>query len=144
MVAKHYPERFVDGGYFRISGTSMAAPMVTGAVALLLQAEPDLNPDQVKYRLTHSTGWVSGWKYLDVYAALTSTTTESANQGQMPSLLLATGPEAIDFASVGWNTVGWNTVGWNTVGWNTVGWNTVGWNTVGWNTVGWNSTYWGD
>ncbi len=139
-----HPDRFVDGGYFKISGTSMAAPMVTGAVALLLQAEPDLNPDQVKYRLTHSNGWVSGWKYLDVYAMLTTPTTEHSNQGIMPSLLLATGPDAIDFASVGWNTVGWNTVGWNTVGWNTVGWNTVGWNTVGWNTVGWNSTYFGE
>ena len=28
-----YPERYVDGGYFRISGTSMAAPMVSGAAA---------------------------------------------------------------------------------------------------------------
>jgi len=119
----------------------MAAPMVSGAAALLLQDEPGLTPDQVKYRLmaTANKSWAgynaskSGAGYLDIYAAVTGTTTESANTGKLPSQLLSTGTEPITWGSVGWNTVGWNTVGWNT----------VGWNTVGWNTVGWNSDYWG-
>jgi serine protease AprX len=37
--------------YFRLSGTSMAAPVVSGAAVLLLQQEPQLTPDQVKARL---------------------------------------------------------------------------------------------
>jgi serine protease AprX len=46
-----YGANRVGSAYFRLSGTSMAAPMVSGAAALLLQKWPDLTPDGVKARL---------------------------------------------------------------------------------------------
>jgi serine protease AprX len=127
--------------YMRVSGTSFSAPVVSGAVALLLQDEPNLTPDQVKYRLkaTANKIWpgynasTAGAGYLDIYAAVYGTTTQSANTNILPSNLLTTGTNPITFGSVGWNSVGWNSVGWNS----------VGWNSVGWNSVGWNSDYWG-
>jgi serine protease AprX len=137
-----YPDRvMLNGEYIRLSGTSMSAPMVTGAVALLLQDEPNLTPDQVKYRLmnasrlycTKSGKTTVCYPFLDVYSVVTGTTTQSANTGIMPSQLLYSGTDPVSWGSVGWNSVGWNSVGWNS----------VGWNSVGWNSVGWNSTYWG-
>ncbi len=49
-----HPEGRVGERYFRGSGTSQAAAVASGAVALLLQQRPDLTPDQVKYILRQS------------------------------------------------------------------------------------------
>ena len=135
-----HPSHYVDPNYFRMSGTSMAAPMVAGAVALLLQDEPNLTPDQVKFRLMASanpnwSGYVpvkAGAGYLDAYAAVHGTTTEGANLAVLASELLWTGS----------NPITWGTVSWNSVSWNSVSWNSVSWNSVSWNSVSWNSSIW--
>jgi len=41
----------ISNQYFKLSGTSMAAPMVSGAAALLIQKDSLLSPDTVKARL---------------------------------------------------------------------------------------------
>lgn len=40
-----------DGAYIRLSGTSMAAPLVSAAAAQMIQKDPTLNPATVKARL---------------------------------------------------------------------------------------------
>jgi serine protease AprX len=133
-------DRYVDGIYFRASGTSMSAPMVTGAVALLLQDEPNLTPDQVKYRLLNTASLLPGrngdphqYPYLDIYGAVMGNTTESDNTGLTASQLLWTGDNPVAWDSVAWNSVAWNSVAWNSVAWNSVAWNSVAWNSVAWN-----------
>lgn len=49
-----------DNRYFELSGTSMAAPVVSGSVAMMLAREPLLSPDTVKARLMVSA---DKWAY---------------------------------------------------------------------------------
>jgi serine protease AprX len=79
---------YVDGSYRRGSGTSMATGVVSGAVALMLQANPAFTPDRVKYALTatardaaSSDPMAVGAGVVDVNAAAFSAPAGLANRG---------------------------------------------------------------
>lgn len=53
-LTKEYPEYLLRTGEFVMTGSSQASAVVSGMVALLLQLEPDLTPDEVKCKLITS------------------------------------------------------------------------------------------
>ena len=71
-LATTYPDHHVAGGgnaaYFQLSGTSMSAAVVSGAAALLLEANPRMDPLHVKVALQlgatfmPDAGLISGWR----------------------------------------------------------------------------------
>jgi len=147
-----------DSNYFCMSGSSMSAPMVSGAAALLLQNEPDLTPNQVKYRLMASTRYMAdagaGSGSLQVSAALLLDTFESANVGLVPNRALCQLVAMAAYAmselgdgtwdSVNWDSVNWDSVNWDSVNWDSVNWDSVNWDSVNWDSVNWDSAVWDD
>jgi serine protease AprX len=106
--------------YTHMSGTSMATPHVAGVVALMLEANPDLTPSQVKDILersaTNMSGrleWEAGSGHVNAHAALAEAAglrsdygaTVNARRSFHANALLAPGgdpiPFAIDFSPVG-------------------------------------------
>ena len=63
----------VSAEFFQLSGTSMAAPLVSGTAAFLISNDGTLTPDQVKSRMM-KTAWRGFNKSVDVYADITKAT----------------------------------------------------------------------
>jgi serine protease AprX len=140
VLAQAHADHMVSGytptpSYFRMSGTSVAAPVVAGAAALVLQQNPNLTPDQVKYRLmaTANQNWkgykkqTAGAGYLDVYAAVYGTSTDSANTGTPASHLLWTGPTPLTWTSANWGSANWGSANWGSANWGSANWGSANW-----------------
>lgn len=101
-IPERHPE-FHDGDeFFIMSGTSQAAAVVSGVVALMIQVDPELTPDQVKSRLMATARpavdedgaleysvFQQGAGMVNAYDAVFSTVTECSNQGLDVDLDLA-------------------------------------------------------
>ena len=124
------PTCVVADEYLRIGGTSMAAPVVAGAAALLLQARPELNPDQVKELLTANVNpTADGAGQIDVSKALAAPAGRGANQGTVPApavkaVLLAVG---LDPTRATWTKATWTKATWTKATWTKATWTKATW-----------------
>ena len=93
-ISTHYPAEHVAGsgnnGYFRMSGTSMSAPMISGGAALLLQASPNMTPAQVKFLMQTGATYMRDGGLLAAGAGnanLWTSRQEQASSGLISNLL---------------------------------------------------------
>ena len=118
------PACVVDRRYFRIGGTSMAAPIVAGIAADILSAHPDWTPDQVKGALTYNSGTVDAdgepiantrvtadgaWEVAADNALKASKRELDANESLTPSWFLDPATGTIDYARASWRRASWKT-----------------------------------
>lgn len=135
--ALNYPANIVDGQYIQLSGTSMAAPQVSGVSALYLEAHPSIRPSQLKGVLlttAQSLGLTgTGAGYPDGARAVAySGTVGNANAGLEPNnylkVLYMQAHSLLTLPTVSWDSVSWSSVSWASVSWTSIAWNAVSWN----------------
>jgi serine protease AprX len=153
------PGNVVAPGYMMLSGTSFAAPVVSGAVAHILTLHPEYTPDQVKGALmvtarpTSGSDWSLGVG--EVNAVQAATTPNPPNPNEAVDAFVGPDPDggvypAFDTASwnntaegdASWNSASWNSASWNSASWNSASWNSASWNSASWNSASWNSASW--
>ncbi len=103
------PTCIVGGQYIRTGGTSMAAPMISGLIADLLQYHPSLTPNQVKGALTSSSVAANSLPEVNAYKVGTLSNPPLANQGLTPNTLIADASGNIDYSRSSWSRSSWST-----------------------------------
>ncbi|MEM9042624.1 MAG: S8 family serine peptidase, partial [Actinomycetota bacterium] len=138
----NHPEGYVDANLFLGSGSSQSAAVVTGVVALMLDANPSLTPDQVKAILVDTASPIpggtddrSGAGLVDADAAVAAAVDNAfadATQSFEPATQV--GQPIADLVSLDpvWEGVHWEGVHWEGVHWEGVHWEGVHWEGVHW------------
>ena len=139
------PDRVVAPGQLELSGTSFAAPMISGIAANLLALHPSWTPDQVKGALMLSAaqpaagaGFALGVGVLDADAAAAVTDPPNPNAALEQFVV----PDPTDGAAKVFDTASWGTTAQADASWGTASWGTASWGTASWGTASWGTTYW--
>ncbi|NOY55694.1 MAG: S8 family serine peptidase [Actinobacteria bacterium] len=132
-----YPEARVGDRFFRGTGTSQAAAIVSGSSALLLQQRPDLTPDQVKALLTstarpipEASALCQGAGLINLKAAYKAPTPDTTQEWQPATNPGAYDPNAVDGS---WDNLTWGNLTWGNLTWGNLTWGNLTWGSYLWN-----------
>jgi serine protease AprX len=139
MAAEH-PERVLGRGFMRMSGTSLAAPIVAAAAAHVLAVHPEWTPDEVKGALmatARPAGLAEtdsvGMGQVDVRAAQRVTNPPNPNRALARFLVAdeADGPVPV-FDAASWDSAAEDDASWDSASWSDASWTDASWGDASW------------
>lgn len=152
------PDRIVAPGYMWMSGTSFAAPIVSGTAALILARHPDWTPDQVKgalmltaRALPAAAALSVGVGQIDAAAAAAVTSPPNPNENLYAFVSTdASGEPAFDAdawnahvaADSSWSSSSWSSSSWSSSSWSSSSWSSSSWSSSSWSSSSWSSSSW--
>jgi subtilisin family serine protease len=151
------PDHVVDTGYMELSGTSFAAPVVSGIAALILGKHPGFTPDQVKGALMlgakpmpNATDLSEGVGEVNAARSIEFSSPPSANTALNRFVVSdpATGLPVFDTASwastakanASWASASWSDASWAEASWSTASWASASWSDASWASASWASS----
>ena len=134
--ALNYPSFMVGSQYIKLSGTSVAAPIVSGVAALYIESNPTVRPGQLKGALLATANRLgfagSGAGYPDAahaiaYIGLVGNADHGLDPNDYLKVLYMAAHALTVLPVVSWDTVSWDSVSWDSVSWDSVSWDAVSW-----------------
>jgi serine protease AprX len=154
---KERPDHVVEPGYMELSGTSFAAPIVTGIAALILGKHPSFTPDQVKGALMlgakplpRASDLSEGVGEVNAGRSVEMSSPPSANQALRrfvasdpitgaPAFNAASWAEAAKGAA-SWDSASWDSASWAEASWDSASWAEASWSDASWASASWDSS----
>lgn len=153
-LAVEHPDSVLNQKYLEMSGTSVAAPIVTGAIALLLEANPELTPNQIKYILTQTANptATSGSDIINVKKALelakdkeylSNVNLENYNSFEK-SYYINPEDNMFDWSKLTWGGLDWTKLTWGDGDWTKLTWGVIDWLKLTWGNIDFTKLTWGN
>ena len=145
-----FPERVVAPNYMWMSGTSFAAPVVSGIAATLLAKNPGWTPDQVKGAIMQTasvpTGYGSngalGVGVVNGSGALAASGSANPNAGLNQFRYLNSSTGLYTFDASAWHTAAAANASWSSASWSSASWANASWSSASWSSASWSSASW--
>jgi serine protease AprX len=160
-LAAESAEKVVAPGYIQLSGTSFAAPVISGVAAQVLAVNPSWTPDMVKgalmktaRRVPTATFAQQGRGQVNAVRASSLVVVPLANSALNPFVRpdVFNGGMAFDAAAwhdaawtdAAWDSAAWTDAAWTDAAWTDAAWTDAAWTDAAWNDAAWNDAAWAD
>ena len=148
-LALERPTNLVGSGYMQLSGTSFAAPIISGAAAQILAAHPSWTPDQVKGALmltatpAPSAAPLSvGVGVVDVAKAVALSSAPNPNLSLNKFMVSESGGSGKVFDAAAWASAAQSDAAWASAAWSSAAWASAAWSSAAWASAAWSSAAW--